>query len=797
VLTRIRKITSASSFLVAVMACLFFASKVKFSHSPVQPKKVNPQVEVATQVLVEPVRRSFSKQLNRGRSQIVKTVVKKTQRISKVKKQKLKKENQLKLAQMAEIGLAESPQGSAFNIDPYESEVRLDPLYALDSIYPRELLFPVREGVLVANRFDDFRHSLKELKAVPELAPLVEEEPSALVAVEEQAVSELKLDSQEDQVNESAVGAATQLQPLQAAPVEVNSLISKGKELLNRIQQSPTPTPTPTPPNAPSTQSPISRNHANKNVVPGVDTLPVTTQSVGTLYGKLTLDTQLREWVDSGRGHVELRLQKAGSSEPQDAFFIDYRYPERDFSWDGSSVEGNYQLIASFFKPEQPVAVAQVLYPQVLNEQTAKQMVVFHIKKDQLDGAIRSSRASFQGNVVLSGTVFEAASGDHQTAKTISHAEIEVVGMPEWGVIRADSLGSFRIPHVTAHSEYILSISASGYYPTQVVVPTFEATGYVSVFLVSKDKIDTITRFFTKRAQMAQKSIIMGRVFAPETRSPQKDQEVVLSGRKGKALYFGVFPDPSLYHTTETGLYAYLNVEPGYRSVGKANASAWELIGVKPDHAYYFETGRGGKHDLKGALKDPYLNQRVMGLVKVVGSPYQVETNDQGEFEIPGIELSPGVITLEVEARGYPVSWHNIAWSARESKKTHTFYLPEAELIEEARQLVAKTNSTPHTGTIFGGAEKSFFGSRRSCVYLTLETAEGRPVREEHGPFPLTRNEAENPNGTFCISKQKPGFSFYNLLPGQYLLKWKSQKGEILRTHVVRVGSDRTTILVN
>ena len=795
-LNRIRKITSASSFLVAVTAVLFIFSKFELSKPTKAPEKKGlPVVAVApVPEPVLPLPRVFSKQRNRSLSQVVKPIKirPKVARLAKKKNQKV--QNQV-LLNLAEVGLEEAPQNPAFNIDPYESELRLDPSFELAALYPRERTLELREGLLVANQFEAMKESLNVFEPAPELSNRVESAPETQESIPSPAVSssdtapssdvdEAKsVTTQPPETEEPARTVTNQFNPLQAAPSDVRGLVESGKKLLGEVQNKLIPNPT-------------RSKDANKNAVPGVETLPVTTQPVGKIYGKLTLDPGLRDWVDSSRGHVELKLHRANSSEPQDTFFVDYRYPERDFSWDGREVRGNYQLVATFFKPDQSVAVAQVTYPQVLNDQTAKQMIVFHIKKDQVDESVRSSRASHQRSIVLSGTVFEAASGDHQNAKTITNAEIDLVGMPDKGTFKVDSMGSFRIPGVTSHSEYILSVRAPGYYPTEVIVPTFQTSGYVSVHLVSKDKVDSITRFFTKKPQSEQKSIIMGKVFNPNSRSPVEGEEVLLSGRKGRPLYFGVFPDPTLKSTTETGLFAYLNVEPGFRSVGRARSTAWDLMGTKPNYAYYLETGRGGTGTLKGVIKDPYQNQRVVGLVKIVGSPYRAETNEKGEFEIPEIDLAPGLITLEVEAKDYPTSWHNLSWSPRDGRKFHTLYLPEGDLIEEARQSVARIGKEAHSGMLFGGAEKRFFQNQKSCVTVSLETGDGTQVSDQHGPYPLSEKEFDG-SKPLCLSSQRPGFSFYNLNPGQYLLEWKSQSGTVLRSHVVRVGSDRVTILVN
>jgi hypothetical protein len=734
----------------------------------------------------------------------------------------VKKIKEEKLQEMTLQGLEEAPQGGVFSVEPFESLTLLDPQFALNSSIPREAPLSIHEGVLVANDFGPIHQAMKELADIPELKESVVA-PSAPKAPEPVLVSsQTESDSPAEAVPEKEISVNTEvvepapeltqaetpevsqpqtiqqptpsLQPLQASPVDIQAVIAQQKEALKSIQQLVAP--------SPSTQKevttqPAPKRNPNRSLIPGVESSRVQEpEKLGKIFGKLTFDRKVQNWIEVSKGHVELHLRKERSKEPQDSLFIEYQYPSRDFSLDGRDLEGSFELVASFFRPDSSVAVAEVTYPKILESQTAKEMVVFHVRKEQVEDAIRAVSTKTKTGVVLSGTVFEGGSGDHRDVKPLSGAQVSVVGQSDWGPFESDKEGNFRIPFVSANSEYLLSVSAPGYFPTEVIVPTFQTTGYVSVHLIPKDKVEVVTQYFTKRPQGTNKAVIMGRLFDPGSRTPKADQEVVLSGRNGRALYFGALPDKSLRQTTSTGLFGFFNVEPAFRSVGKPTAAASELINIKPGSGYYIEMGRGGTKTVRGTLIDPYRQQRLSGLVRVVGSPTQVETNERGEFEIDSIELSPGIITLEVEAQGYPTSWHTLSWSARESKKNHYLYLAEAELLNEVRTTVARVPEAPHSGAILGGAESRFFEKSKSCVYVSLETSEGQPVSSEQGPFPLHRGDF-NPSKPLCLVPQSPGFSYFNLTPGQYILKWKNKKGEVLRSHVTRVGADRTSILIN
>jgi len=306
-----------------------------------------------------------------------------------------------------------------------------------------------------------------------------------------------------------------------------------------------------------------------------------------------------------------------------------------------------------------------------------------------------------------------------------------------------------------------------------------------------------VTQYFTKRPQAAEKALVFGRLFDPNTREPRADLKASLVGRRGHALYFGALPDTKLTQTTGTGAFAFFNIDPALRSVGREGSPSFHLFSALPGHAYYFESGRAGSKTLKGQLTDPYRNQKVVGVVKVVGSPTQVETNAFGEFEIENIELPPGILTLEVEAEGYPTSWHTLSWNPRSSHQKQILYLPEADLLNESRESIARVGEAPGTASIFGGAEKGFFEDQKGCVLVSLEDDQGRGVSKEKGPYPLYSDPQFESTRKLCLYSSRPGFAFYQLPPGQYLLKWKNSKGKLLRSHVIRVGMDRVSIVVN
>ena len=175
-----------------------------------------------------------------------------------------------------------------------------------------------------------------------------------------------------------------------------------------------------------------------------------------------------------------------------------------------------------------------------------------------------------------------------------------MIGFPEWGAFSTDSEGNVRIPKVPGRSELLVEASAPGYYPTYRTIPTFSTNVYVPIYLISKDKVDVITRYFSRSPQQESRGIVMGRVFDPLSRSRKRMRLSTLPRKKGP-IYIGALPDPSLQATTDTGLFGFFNVVPTFRALSRPGKFPF-LLNVRPNSAEYIEFGRGGKKNLSGRL---------------------------------------------------------------------------------------------------------------------------------------------------------------------------------------------------
>ncbi len=520
----------------------------------------------------------------------------------------------------------------------------------------------------------------------------------------------------------------------------------------------------------------------------------------GIIYGEINADDATLSWLKARKGHVELYLNRVGSKDPQDAIYLlDYQFPNsgRSFEIDGTGIKGKYYLVAGIYVPDSAVPIAQISYPRPISAENYREKIHLNIQKDAI--VERPGRDEAQRNgvtVSLALTLFDGAPANYRKPKTVKDGEITVVGFPELGKYKTDKEGNVRIGNVPAASELIIEAKAPGYFPTRHTVPIFSTVAYSPIYLVEKDKVEVVSHYFTKRPQQIEKSMVMGRIYDIKTRTPLAGETLSLSQRKGSAVYFGALPDISGNATLDTGLFGFYNVEPSIRAISRSSNRHSQLLNMEPGYGYFVEFGRGGSRNLLGQLVDPFSGRNIWGSVQLVGDSQEPEaTTEIGKFKIPELDLSPGVVTLEAYAEGYPRTWFTIPWTSRETEKEKIFYMMERDLIRESAIRIARVRHEKNTGVIVGGAHPAFFKKGRNRIGILLLNSKGQPVSEEHGPFSL--NQIPKHQGSFVITPKSSGFTFFNLSPGEYILKMMDPSGRAFRAHVVRVGVERVSIVVN
>ena len=220
----------------------------------------------------------------------------------------------------------------------------------------------------------------------------------------------------------------------------------------------------------------------------------------GALLGTVEPDSAMQRWLESNHGHIELYLHPVKSRDPQDTIFIDYEYPNEDFNVDLRKLRGQYFLVAGIYTTKATTPAAQIYYPSAITAASYKDHIRFAITRDALDKALARMVGTRTSSQVFTTTLFEGAGGNPRLAKPIPNGALRVIGFPEWGAFSSDGDGNIRIPKVPGRSELLIEASAPGYYPTYRTIPTFGTDEYVPIYLISKDKVEVVTRYFPRIA---------------------------------------------------------------------------------------------------------------------------------------------------------------------------------------------------------------------------------------------------------------------------------------------------------
>ncbi len=523
---------------------------------------------------------------------------------------------------------------------------------------------------------------------------------------------------------------------------------------------------------------------------------------VGQLTGTFSTDERADDWLEDNKGHVELFLEPVDRTDkkPLDMQDVGYRYRSQEDDPNFSILSkrlrsGLYKLHALIFAGDTPKLEADIAYHDMI-WWGYKANIEFHITRDDIDHYRTYIQNVPSRSLVLNVTLFEGGSGDPEHPYKIPNGTVRVAGFPELGVFYSDGDGNIRIPHVPSRSELLLEVSASGYFDTEKVVPIFTSDVYEVVHLVSRDKIGSLPEFFTKRAQDSNNGIIVGRTLDDVSHTPKEGESVSLSFRKSPPLYIDALPDLKLSATSSTGLFAFFNIAPSFRLISRSEEVIPLLMNVKPNHAQYIEFGRGEERSVHGQIFDGLNGVHPEAKVRLVGQEKsEVYTDAQGEFTISHIDLPEGTITLEISAEGYPTTWHTLAWDPAERETKHHMFMLDSDLLKDSALDVARIRSMDRsTGAIIGGAEPSLFAHHPGCFSVELEDAKERKVISEKGPFPWGKPSEGN---ELCLTQENPRFAYYNLAPGEYILKWFDAVHQVPRTHTFYVGMDRVSMVIN
>lgn len=520
----------------------------------------------------------------------------------------------------------------------------------------------------------------------------------------------------------------------------------------------------------------------------------------GTIFGKLELDNSLHDEIERTRGHIELHLEPVDRKDRQsgDTRALEFSYPAQDeFEIDAHDIRGPHRLVARIYRPKELQPAASIPYGEIVSPATKKR-VRFRLTQRDFNRYVRYESNIPSRKVLVTASIFEGASGDYKKPARIPGAVVNVINYPEWGTFHADPEGNIRLPEVPTQNELLLRVSAEGYYDTHRVIPVFGGDTYGVIYLIPKEKVEAITKFFTKSEQDPEKGIVMGRVFDPVTRTPKSDEKLSLLFRKGRALYIDSLPDVFLPATTKTGLFGFFNVASAVRSLLREGNPWAYLVNVRPRNAYYAEFGRGGLKSIVGHVKDYIQNSNPPATIRLAGKAEgEVKTDENGRFELDKLDAPSGVIALEVDSPKYPTTLHPIPFDMKEKDNGRNLFIFDKDYVDGNAKEFAGQLPKPGFGTVMGGAEPALFAKHRGCVRVELLDSEGKRVDKAHGPFPWGA-KPDDEKESLCLTKANPRYEFVNLKPeAEYSVRWLDPKGQAFRSHVFPVGMDRVTVVIN
>ncbi len=520
------------------------------------------------------------------------------------------------------------------------------------------------------------------------------------------------------------------------------------------------------------------------------------------LFGRVSLAPDLDAWLTKEKGHIELYLQPVKSRDPQGTRFLSFHFPQDSFRESAEVLKGRYRLIAGVFRPgDIDSPYAEIVYPEEINALTARSQVKFYLSTQNFK-VVSSPSGGERNRVKIFISLFQGASAEYDTPTSIAGAEVKVLGFPEYGTLRSDSEGNLEVPHFPSHSQMIVEVRAKGYYRTFRTVPVFGGDVHVPVYMVQKHQV-ALLGALVQAPQNESLSVAMGRVFDPETRNPLAGQTVDLKDQpSNRGHYFQFFGTPDTTRTTtSTGFYSDFNIQPAFRYWLRPESTQRTFrMNVEASAAYYTELGRGGSKSFFGRLVDANGGKVVGASIWLVGDEgFEAVSGDDGVFEVPGIDFPSGVIALDVKAPGYRLTRHTVEWNPRQTAATKDLFMVKEHFVEQGLELARSRVFGPPSrqkqasGSIIGGAYGSLFQEEAGCLEVELWSSKlNKVVDSEHGPYPLVGSSEK-----LCVSQSHPGFTYLNLPPAEYLLKWKSASGKALGSRVVHVGMDRDSVCVN
>jgi hypothetical protein len=512
------------------------------------------------------------------------------------------------------------------------------------------------------------------------------------------------------------------------------------------------------------------------------------------LEGRVTVDQEVEDFLASRKASLELFLIPASRTDQADPIFL-LRYPDQIFRMDAEKLTGEFQVVALAFTPELSDPIGRAVYQQTVTTENARQNIRFHISLAALlSGVVAQDPARRSVSVSLS--VFEGASPNHREPNPIAGARVQVAGLPEWGEFFTDQHGDvMNLPAFPVHSRVIFIVSAGDrYLPTMKAVSIGARDPGERVFLIERSKANWISLLLPrtqdgKPVQADSRSaVIMGRVLDLQAHLPREGDKVELRNHDSEKLsYFG--PGSTEPVTRSEGFFSFFQVPKGLHFIDRPASEKGNralALRTRGGFGYYVEFGKMGAHALHGVVDDFSTHRRLDSVeYKLLGDNAVYSAAADGKFALPGIEFPSGKLTVEFRRAGYPVTWHTAPFSPLDRQWPRKYSMVSQSDIEAALYQPGRPKWHYSTGMVLGKARGSLFDmAQDSAVEVELRTPSGKKVSSSNGPFPLYGSEP-----SLGLTREKPGFAFWNLVPGEYVVLWRRiSDRQIIRVDVTDVG---------
>ena len=565
---------------------------------------------------------------------------------------------------------------------------------------------------------------------------------------------------------------------------------------------------------------------------------PVLTEGVPSkgnavkVLGSVSLDDSLDSLIQSQNLSMELALVPLNDSQSdpksmrnavegsdRSRILLNYHYPETALRDRVSLGSGSYALMASFFSPEGTQPIAEVPLQEVsrvrLSGQEARTPGELRVSQrvsvaDFRRGAL-SQAASAQA-VPVTLALFDGIWPDKLQSTPIVGARIEFLGFGgALPTLFTNDAGVARI-RLPADSEFALRITHPSFLTTTETLVVKGNAPYQRVFLLSQTKIDALHGLIPQ-ARNPDLAVLMGRVEDPEEGSPEKDagveaRQIGARTEATKPVYLtaNLFPDRALHATSANGLFGFLNLRPSYWHVSQRDGSSLQnMVALRQGEGHFIELG-GERHALRLQFVDPFVPQ---GQDERPALPLEVhwpatpapsyETDAQNKVEISDLNLPTQVLTLELSGDRYPLTWLSLPWVQNDSDERifRQPLLPVDFLVHAAsrNRMVQESN----LGWIAGGIAGDLFRQAGACVSLQLTPLDlSTSMRLPQGPFGLEENNMRDSAGVqekSCLTPASRSFVFFNVAAGEYQFSYWDKFHRLLRTHFIRVGKGRLTLI--